>query len=84
MVKYKKIFKKAEEEKIEALELKIKKSNNFSFSFFNNEINSYKMSNSFVISARGIYNGKMGTADSEKYDKIQWTTLLLALKKMLC
>ena len=81
MVKYKKIFKKAEEEKIEALELKIKKSNNFSFSFFNNEINSYKMSNSFVISARGIYNGKMGTADSEKYDKNTMDYIIARIKE---
>lgn len=69
MVKYSKFFKRAKEENFEALELIVKKSDRFSFSFFNNEIDSYKMSNSFVISARGIYNGKMGTAESEKLDK---------------
>ncbi|MGI6607788.1 MAG: TldD/PmbA family protein [Erysipelotrichaceae bacterium] len=67
--KYEKFFIKATEENIEALELTIRKSGNFSFSFFNNEIDSYKISDSFKISARGIYNGKMGTAESEKSDK---------------
>ncbi|MGI6510582.1 MAG: TldD/PmbA family protein [Erysipelotrichaceae bacterium] len=69
MVKYSKFFKKAKEENIEALELTIKKSSRFSFSFFKDEINSYKMSDSFIISARGIYNGQMGTVESEKFDK---------------
>ncbi|HPX31942.1 MAG TPA: metallopeptidase TldD-related protein [Erysipelotrichaceae bacterium] len=69
MTKYKKFFIKAKEENLEALELTIRKSSNFSFSFFNNEIDSYKMSDSFKISARGIYNGKIGTAESEKFDK---------------
>lgn len=67
--KYEKFFLKAQKENIEALEITIRKSSNFSFKFFNNEIDSYKISDSFKLSARGIYNGKMGTADSEKFDK---------------
>ncbi len=81
MLKYNKIFKKAKEENIEALELTIKKSNRFSFSFFKDEINSYKMSDSFVISARGIYNGQMGTAESEKFDKNTADYLISRIKE---
>ena len=39
------------------------------------------MSNSFVISARGIYNGKMGTADSEKYDKNTMDYIIARIKE---
>ena len=39
------------------------------------------MSNSFVISARGIYNGKIGTADSEKYDKNTMDYIIARIKE---
>ena len=65
---YNKFFIKAKEEGLEALELVITKSSKLSFSLFKNEIDSYSISDSFVLSARGIVNGKMGFATSEKLD----------------
>ena len=65
---YNKFFSKAKEEGLEALELSITKSSQLSFSLFKNEIDSYSISDSFVLSARGIYNGKLGYATSEKLD----------------
>ena len=65
---YNKFFTKAKEEGLEALELYITKSSKLSFGLFKNEIDSYSISDSFVLSARGIYNGKIGYASSEKLD----------------
>lgn len=69
MIKYEKFFDKAKEVGIEALELSITKSEKFSFSLFKNEIDSYSVSSSYRLSARGIYNGKLGYASSEKIDQ---------------
>ena len=68
MPSYKMIFEKAAKEGIEALELVVRKSQEFSFSLFHNEIDSYNISSSYVLMARGIYNGKLGYASSEKLD----------------
>lgn len=65
---YNKFFELANEKKIEALELYIVKNTKFSFSLLNKDIDSYTSCSSFKISARGIYNGKMGYASSEKLD----------------
>ena len=65
---YNKFFDKAKELGLEALELHISKSKKFSFSLFKNEIDSYSIADSFEISAKGIYQGKMGHAYSEKLD----------------
>ena len=66
---YNKFFERAKEEGIEALELSISKSQSLSFGLFRNEIDSYSVSDSFKLSARGIFNGKLGYASSEKLDK---------------
>ncbi|MDD7735653.1 MAG: TldD/PmbA family protein [Bacilli bacterium] len=65
---YNKFFEKANEVGLEALELSITKSKKFSFGLFKNEIDSYSISDSYRLSARGIYNGKLGYATSEKID----------------
>lgn len=65
---YKKLFFKAQEAGIEAIELFIKKTSKLSFNFFNNEMDSYSISDSYSCSAKGIFNGKMGYATSEKMD----------------
>ena len=65
---YNNFFKKAQEVGLEALELHITKTTNFSFSLFRNEIDSYKIADSFKISAKGLYNGKIGYCSSEKLD----------------
>ena len=66
---YNKFFEKASSEGIEALELSITKSSSLSFGLFRNEIDSYTVADSYKLSARGIYNGKLGYATSEKLDK---------------
>lgn len=68
-MKYNRFFEKANELGIEALELSIVKSNKLSFGFFKNEISSYSIADSYKLSARGIYNGKLGYATSEKIDE---------------
>lgn len=65
---YNKFFEKANEYGLEALELSIVKSTKLSFGFFKNEIASYSIADSYKLSARGIYNGKLGYASSEKID----------------
>lgn len=65
----KKFFQLAKEKGIEASELTINKSYSLSFSLFHSEIDSYKVSDSASISARGIVNGKFGASSTEKDDK---------------
>ena len=69
MASYKDFFARAAEEGLEALELSVTKSTDFSFGLFRNEIDSYEISDSFSLSARGIYNGKEGYASCEKMDR---------------
>lgn len=66
---YNNFFVEAKTQGIEALELYIVKNKKFSFSLFNHEIDSYSVADSFMITARGIINGKMGYAFTEKIDK---------------
>lgn len=68
MISYRKIFDKAAAEGLEALEVYASEERNFSFSLFRGEIDSYNISDSSVIEARGIYDGKMGYATTEKFD----------------
>ena len=69
MANYNDFFKLAEENGLEALELSISRSSSFSFSLFRNELDSYQIADSFELNARGIYNGKLGYATSEKLDR---------------
>lgn len=68
MANYRDFFVRAAEEGIEALELSVTRSSDFSFGLFRNEIDSYEISDSFSLSARGIYEGKEGYASCEKMD----------------
>ena len=68
MFTYNKVFAKAKEENLEALELTVSEDRNFSFSLFRGELDSYNISESKTIEAKGIYNGKVGFATSEKTD----------------
>lgn len=65
----KKYFELAKDAGIESLELYIVKNYSLGFSLFHSEIDSYSLSDSISLGARGIYNGKMGYAYSEKIDK---------------
>lgn len=68
-MKYNKFFEIGEKEGLEALELYISKNTSTSFSLFRSEVDNFSISDSFSVSARGIYNGKMGYAITEKFDK---------------
>ena len=66
---YSKLFEKAKAEGITALEIAVEKNSNFSFGLFRNEIDSYKVSDSYSLQARGIYDGKFGYASAERFDR---------------
>lgn len=78
---YKKFFERANELGIEALELSIVKSSKLSFGFFKNEISSYSIADSYKLSARGIYGGKLGYATSEKIDNTTVDFILNHIKE---
>lgn len=69
MTNYSKLFEKAKAEGITALEIAVEKNSNFSFGLFRNEIDSYKVSDSYSLQARGIYDGKFGYASAERFDR---------------
>ena len=64
----KKFIQLAKENNFEASEIVTSKSSNFSFSLFHGEIDSYSVSTSSRIIARGIVDGKIGFATTEKDD----------------
>jgi PmbA protein len=67
--KYDKYFTLAKKRKVDALELYISKNYHINFGLFHGEVSSYSLSDSSLLSARGIFNGKIGYASSEKIDK---------------
>lgn len=69
MIKLNKYFELAKEANIECLELYIVRNYSLGFSLFHGEIDSYSTNDSVSLGARGIFNGKMGYAYSEKIDK---------------
>lgn len=69
MMKLNKYFELAKEANIQALELYIVRDYSLGFSLFQSEIDSYSINDSISLGARGIFNGKMGYAYSEKIDK---------------
>ncbi len=69
MINYSKLFERAAEEGIEAIEIAVEKESDFSFQIFRSEIDSYKVSDSYNLQARGIYNGRLGYASAERFDK---------------
>ncbi|MEG1565523.1 MAG: TldD/PmbA family protein [Bacilli bacterium] len=71
-----KFFALAKEVGIETAELKRSASTSISFSIFKNEVESFQISDSISISARGIVNGKFGAASTNKDDKLVSTFLV--------
>jgi PmbA protein len=69
MAKYTKFFALAKEKGLEALELYVSRKYALSFSLFHGEVDSYSLEDAQGLSARGIYNGKIGYANTEKFDK---------------
>ena len=68
-MKYDYFFELAKQKGIEECELKIHESYNLSFSLFHSEMDSYEMNNGFSIVARGLINGKFGTAACDVFNK---------------
>ena len=66
-MKYDKLFNLAKERGIEQIELAISNSSSLSFSLFHGEVDSYSSSNSSYYIIRGIYNGKLGSVESDVY-----------------
>ena len=66
-MKYDKFFVLAKEAGIEEAELYIGESYSLSFSLFHSEVDNYSSNKSMVILARGIINGKFGTATCDSW-----------------
>ncbi len=62
---YNKYIEEAKKAGLEAFELYIRSSYQLSIEIFHHEISSYTVSDTTILAARGIYNGKMGYAYSE-------------------
>lgn len=76
----KKFIEAAKVQGLTASELIISKSSSFSFSLFHGELDSYSVSTSSSILARGIYKGKMGSYATEKDDATTIDTIIENLK----
>ena len=68
-MKYDYFFELAKQKGIEECELKIHESYSLSFSLFHSEMDSYEMNNGYSITARGLVNGKFGTASCDVFNK---------------
>ena len=66
-MKYDKFFALAKEAGIEEAELYIGESFSLSFSLFHSEVDNYSSNKSMTILARGIINGKFGTATCDSW-----------------
>ncbi|TAH59351.1 MAG: TldD/PmbA family protein [Bacillota bacterium] len=76
----KKFFELAKEKGLEAAELVIQKDKAINMSVYDASVEKYVLSSSINIMARGIYNGKMGFAMSEKDDKTTAQYLVAQIK----
>ncbi len=66
-MKYDKFFALAKEAGIEEAELYVGESYSLSFSLFHSEVDNYSSNKSVTILARGIVNGKFGTANCDSW-----------------
>ena len=69
MGKYDKFFALAKEAGLSEVELYISESRNLSISMFHGEVDEYKDNNGYSILARGIFNGKCGSASADVWNK---------------
>ena len=67
-MKYNKFFELAKEAGIEEVELRISTSYSLSISLFHSEIDNYSVEEGSSYFARGIVNGKLGTASCDVYN----------------
>ena len=64
-----KFFEVCKAHGIEQAQIQIGKSKSTSIKLFHNKIDTYRISNSQSVTACGIYNGKFGSASTQKLDK---------------
>ena len=69
MGKYDKFFALAKEAGLQEVELYISESRSLSISLFHGEVDEYKDNNGYSILARGIINGKCGSASADVWNK---------------
>ena len=69
MGKYDKFFALAKEAGLSEVELYISESHTLSISMFHGEVDEYKDNNGYSILARGILNGKCGSASADVWNK---------------
>ena len=69
MGKYDKFFALAKEAGLSEVELYISESRSLSISMFHGEVDEYKDNNGYSILARGILNGKCGSASADVWNK---------------
>ena len=67
-MKYDKFFALAKEKGIQECDLNITESYSLSFSLFHGEVDDYQNNNGYSIIARGLVNGKFGTAVCDAWD----------------
>ena len=67
-MKYAKFFELAKAAGIQEAELYIHKSSTLSFSVFHGEVDNYSANNGFAVQARGLFNGKFGTASCDVWN----------------
>ena len=66
-MKYDKFFELAKQAGLEDAELYVGETYSLSFSLFHSEVDNYSSNKSMVIRARGILNGKFGTATCDSW-----------------
>ena len=62
-----KLFELAKKRNIEQLEIYVYEKEELEIGLFHGEIDTYNVANLKTVSARGIFNGQMGYATSEKF-----------------
>ena len=67
-MKYAKFFELAKEAGIQEAELYIHKDYSLKFSIFHGEVDNYSANNGFSVQARGLFNGKFGTASCDVWN----------------
>lgn len=75
----KKFFEMAAQKGVKTAEINYSVSKSFSFSLFKGELTNYSTDNSISLSARGIYNGKMGFCSTENPSPSNFNYLINAI-----
>ena len=80
-MKFDKFFALAKEAGISESQIQISKSSSLTIKLFHHEIDNYQVNSSQSVVACGIYNGKFGSARTEKLDKDTFQFLIDEIKK---